>query len=381
MPVEVKKLKPPYLVLGNHVGHWDPFVSGYFLPHFTHFVSSDAAFRSAFNRFFLTRLGTIPKKKNIRDTKVIRDIISVIRQGENVGIFAEAVRNWAGSSFKIDPSIIKLIKLLNVPVVVPVLKGMNLFNPRWSTKLRYTRVEVEYKLLFDTEELKNKPKNEIYSALTEAIKHDEVDYQRLKMNKVHSKHKAEHINHALYVCPKCCSIDSFRANGNDFICTKCNYDIHINKYGFFERISSGKLFFDNIRDWYNWEEKWLLNHVNEKWETNFENILFEDKHLQILVNNEVNHMEYLGNANIKLYINRIVFEWLEKKENWTLNLIDLQTINPQVNDQLELIYKGKAYRAVGERPGVSALKWEVAMNAIWKKLGFDHKLSTFIEQE
>ena len=69
MPLEVKNLKPPYLVLGNHVGHWDPFVTGNFLPHYIHFVSSEAAFRSSFNHFFLTRLGTIPKKKNIREKK------------------------------------------------------------------------------------------------------------------------------------------------------------------------------------------------------------------------------------------------------------------------------------------------------------------------
>ncbi|RLD84735.1 MAG: hypothetical protein DRJ10_00325 [Bacteroidetes bacterium] len=381
MPAEVKNLKSPYLVLGNHVGHWDPFVTGNFLPHYTHFVSSEAAFRSPFNNFFLTRLGTIPKKKNIRDTKVIRDIISVIRQGENVGIFPEAVRNWAGSSFTLDPSIVKLIKLLNVPVVVPILKGMNLFNPRWSAKLRYSRVEVEYELLFKANELKNLSEEEIYSRLSNALKHDEVEYQRTKMNKIYSKYKAENINHALYVCPDCHAIDSFRTKGNDFKCVECNYDIRINQFGFFERISSGKLFFDNIRDWYYWEEKWLLNYVNKKLETHYEGILFEDKNSQIFVNNELNQMEYLANANIKLYVNRIVFEWLEKKEIWTLKLTDIQTINPQVNDQLELIYKGKAYRSVGERPGVSALKWEVAMNALWKKTGQEHKLSSFIQQE
>ena len=100
MPKEVKELKAPYLVLSNHVGFWDPFIAGHFLPPFTHFVASDATFRNKIIRFLLTRLGTIPKKKNMRDTKVIRDIISVIRQGENVGIFPEAVRNWAGSSFQ-----------------------------------------------------------------------------------------------------------------------------------------------------------------------------------------------------------------------------------------------------------------------------------------
>jgi len=380
MPAEVTKLKSPYLVLGNHVGHWDPFITGNFLPHFTHFVSSDAAFRSRFNSFFLTRLGTIPKKKNIRDTKVIRDIISVIRQGENVGVFPEAVRNWAGSTFALDISIVKLIKLLNVPVVVPVLKGMNLFNPRWSTKLRYTRLEVEYKLLFKAGELKNLSENEIFIRLSNAIQHDEVGYQRIKMNKIYSKHKAENINHALYVCPECNTIDSFRTKGNNFKCSVCNYDIHINQFGFFERISRGKLFFDNTRDWYYWEEKWLLKYVIEKIDNNYQEVIFEDQNSKIYCNDNNNQMKFVDTANIKLYINRINIEFINKNKKLVLNFNDLQTINPQVNDQLEIMYKNKGYRAVGERPGVSALKWEVAVNAIWKKLEQNHKLSVYIQQ-
>ncbi len=230
MPEDVRKLKSPYLILGNHVGFWDPFVAGNFLPRFIRYVASDVAFRSPVFRFFLTRLGSIPKKKNVRDTKVIRDIIAVIRQGDNVGIFPEAVRNWAGSSFPIDPSIIKLIRLLKVPVVVPVLKGMNLFNPRWSVKMRHTRVLIEYKLLFTVNQVKELSEDELYEQLSRALSHDEVGYQRKAMVPIRSSKKAEYISHALYICPECKSIDTFRCAGNDFHCNKCGYDIHINKY-------------------------------------------------------------------------------------------------------------------------------------------------------
>ena len=381
MPREVQQLKPPYLVLGNHVGYWDPFVTGHFLPYFTHFVSSDTTMRSPLIKFFLTRLGTIPIKKNIRDTKVIRDIISVIRQGENVGIFPEALRNWSGSNFKMDPSIAKLIKLLKVPVVVPILKGMNLFNPRWSTKLRYTKVEVEYHLLFDLNELKNLTSEKVFTRLNEVLQHDEVAYQQKVMNKIHSKHKAEHISHALYICPSCQSIDSFRATENDFICTACQYDIHINEYSFFERISDGKLFFDNIRDWYNWEEKWLLDNVKNKFDAKSEAILIEDKNSQFYHSSTDGELDFVGIVNLKLYIDRIVVEFLSKSENLVLNFDDLQTINPQINDRLEIYYNNEAYRFVGERPGVSGLKWEVAVNALWRKLGQNHKLSIYIEQD
>ncbi len=378
MPREVRKLKPPYLVLGNHVGYWDPFVTGHFLPHFTHFVSSDAAFRNPIIRFFLNGLGTIPKKKSIRDTKVIRDIISVIRQGENVGIFAEATRTWSGSTQPVDPSVAKLIKMLKVPVVVPILKGMNLFNPRWAYKIRRTKVEVEYKLLFTKNEVSQLSENEIFKKFTDTVKYDEVERQRKEMHVIHSKKRAEYINHALYLCPGCKAIDTFSANGNDFYCRSCGYDIYINKYGFFKRKSFGKLYFDNIKDWFNREEEEMLNLISEKIKSGFKDLIFEDKASKVFTEDENFNMIFTGTADIKLYINRIEIDFKDNKENLILNFDDLQTINPQVNERLEIYYKNTAYRIIGNKPGVSALKWELALNAIWKHLGQDYKLSSYI---
>ncbi|MCF6213729.1 MAG: 1-acyl-sn-glycerol-3-phosphate acyltransferase [Flavobacteriaceae bacterium] len=380
MPVEVQKLKPPYLVLGNHVGYWDPFIMGYFLPYFTHFISSDTTLRSPIIRFFITRLGTIPIKKNRRDTKAIRGIISVIKQGENVGIFPEALRSWTGSNFKIDASIVKLIKFLKVPVVVPVIKGMSLFNPRWSTRLRYTRVEVDYKLVFTTDTLEQLSHNEIYEKLNAALYHDEVAYQQKRMQKIFSLNKAQHIGHALYVCPSCHAIDSFRAVRNDFSCADCHYDIHIDKYGFYKRISKGKLFFDNIRDWYNWEEIWLLKHVDNKFDAKSMDVIFEDKNSKFFYSSSDGKMDFIDTVNLKLYIDKIEIESLSGKKEIILNFDDLQTINPQINERIEIYYADEAYRFVGGRSGVSGLKWEVAVNALWKKLGQNHKLSVYIEQ-
>jgi len=380
MPSEIKFLKPPYLLLGNHVGYWDAFIIGHFLPHFTHFISSDATFRQPLMRFFLTRLGTIPVKKNMRDTQVVRDMISVIKQGENVGIFPEALRSWTGSSFKMDDSIAKFIKLLNVPVVVATAKGMSLFNPRWSTKFRFTKVVIDYNLVFTKNALQDMSNQDIYIKLSKAFHYDEVAYQQKEMNKIRSKHKAEHISYVLYLCPNCQSIDSFKASGNTFACTHCKYAIHINNFGFFERISAEKLFFNNIRDWYSWEEKYLLNHVNKMFDNKDNSCIFEDSRSKFYCSNAKGKMVFIDTVNLKLFIDRIEIEQLSKSVTITFNLNDLQTINPQINERLEVYYANKAYRFIGRKPGVSGLKWEVAVNALWRKTGQFHKLSAYIEQ-
>lgn len=202
MPSEVKNLKAPYLVLGNHVGFWDPFVTGTFLPEFTRFVASDAAFRSSLFRFFLTRAGTIPKKKNMRDTKV-------------------------------------------------------------------------------------------------------------------------------------------------------------------------------IRDWYNWEEKFLSDMVREKVEKGSQEVIFEDQGSKIYYGATDTKLKFKGEADVLLYTDRLVIKYHNLPEE-IMNFDDLQTINPQVYERLEIFYNNHAYRIIGGRPGVSALKWEVAVNTIWKKLGQMVKLSPYI---
>lgn len=377
MPENVKKLQAPYLVLANHIGFWDPFVAGYFLPHFTHFVSSDAVFRNPLLRFFLTRLGTIPKKKNMRDSQVIRDIVTVIKQGENVGIFPEAVRNWSGSTSPMDPSIGKLIKMLKVPVVVPVLKGMNLMHPRWAFKIRPYPMEVEYKLLLTKEDVSRLDSQTIFRALTEGMKHDEVAYQQKRMEKIKSSKRAEHIGHALYLCPECQAIDSFQAQGNDFECEKCNYAIHIDDYGFFERKDKGELHFNNIRDWFNWEEKELIHFVREKYLSKSKEPIFTDTKMEIFKNDAKGELISIGIADVHLYRDKILVDFYEK-ENLKFNFTDLQTINPQTKERLEIYHNNDAYRIAGTRPGISALKWEVAVNTIWKEMGLNAKMVPYI---
>lgn len=377
LPEEVKNLKAPYLVLANHVGFWDPFLAGHFLKPFTHFVSSDAVFRNPLLRFFLTRLGTIPKKKNMRDSQVIRDIVSVIKQGENVGIFPEAVRNWSGVTSPMDASIGKLIKMLKVPVVAPVLQGMNILNPRWAFSLRSYPMLIEYKLVFTEEQVKNLSSDELFKGLVKAMHQDDVAFQQKRMLKIKSKKRAEHISHALYLCPECQAIDSFEAKGNNFHCSNCNYDIHIDEYGFFNRLKEGELHFTNARDWFNWEEKELVKTVREKYLNKVKEAIFSDTDMEVFKNDKTGKLISIGFADVHLYYDRILAD-LKGKEPLLFNFDDLQTINPQTKERLEIFYDNDAYRIAGTRSGVSALKWEVAVNTIWKEMGLFAKTVPYI---
>ncbi len=378
LPQEVRKIEGPYLLLSNHVGYWDPFIIGHFLPRFTHFVSSDAAFRTPLAGFFLPRLGVIPKKKNMRDTQVIRDIMHVLEHGEGVGIFPEAVRNWAGKTLPIDPSIGKLIKLLKVPVIVSVSRGMHHFNPRWSKKVRRTYVEVDYQLLFTEKDLQSLEVDEINAKIKTALQHDEIEWQKSQKNLIRSSRRAEHINHVLFVCPACHAIGSFSAKGNECTCLGCGYSISIDYYSFFRTTSDHRHYFDNIREWYNWQEKWMVEHIFNLYIQNDKGLIFEDKNIAIYCGAEDIPLKRIGNATLSLFTDRIEIKYDVTKKIENLLLDELLTINPQVHEKIEIIYGDKIYRAIGGDPGVSGLKWEIAANALWKKMGQEYKLSSYI---
>jgi 1-acyl-sn-glycerol-3-phosphate acyltransferase len=382
---DVKDLKAPYLLLSNHIGTWDPFVIGYFLDAPIHFVSSDAVFRDRFMRFILTRMGVIPKKKNVKDTRVIRIMINVIKNNNCIGLFPEASRSWTGRTMYIDSSTAKLIKLLNVPVVTAKMKGMQLFNPRWGTWLRKTKVMIDYNLCLKQDDIRHLSEEEILSTIRTDLYHDEVEYQRENMNVVHSFRKAEYISYVLFLCPSCQSIGKIHTKGNNFSCSSCNSHWHIDKFSFFKNSEKEKSF-DNIIDWYDWQldafNSFIQSKIREGAEEGTGDMskpLFSDQNM-IVLKEKNNGFRRVGVSTMNFYIDRIELVFSQKKK-MILFIKDIETLSPQLRERIEIFYEGKAYRIRGRKRGISGLKWEIACNNVWKSLGQDYKLSTYFLQD
>ncbi|MFW5836345.1 MAG: lysophospholipid acyltransferase family protein, partial [bacterium] len=92
----VKRLRPPYLVLANHMCVWDPFFVNNFVPEVIHYVVSDANFRSKLVEFGLGLVGSIPKTKVMSDLETVKNIMKVKEAGGIVGIFPEGQNTWDG---------------------------------------------------------------------------------------------------------------------------------------------------------------------------------------------------------------------------------------------------------------------------------------------
>ena len=374
IPKEVKNIKGPYLLLGNHIGTYDPFIISYFINQPAHFVSSDAVFRDPMIGFLFKKLGVIPKQKNARDTQVIRDMLGVAKAGGAIGLFPEGTRSWIGTTLPFDPVIAKLVKLLNITVITARMKGMQLSNPRWGGKLRRSKVEIDYQIAISKKDIKKASLEEILSIIKKNLAHDEVDYQRKQMNRIHSQFRAEYIEYVLFLCSQCNSLGQLKSRGNDFYCQSCQHKIHINPYGFFE---ANNLPFDNIRDAYLWQHKQFEAFIEVHFHRKTKAIIFKDQSL-FIYQEIAEKMILQGEATAYFYIDRILLEFTNGKQQ-VFYLNEINMINPQFQEKIELNYKGKNYRFVGKTPGISGIKWEMATSVIWKLTGQRAKISLYLE--
>ena len=127
------KGKGPFLVLSNHTVPEDPIIISFAFPFVLYFFATE----QIFNLGWLSKLlkyaaNPISKSKSVSDMNAIRKSKNIIKQGGSVALFPEGNVTYNGQTSKIDIQIVKLIRLLKVPVILYRTQGLYLANPRWA---------------------------------------------------------------------------------------------------------------------------------------------------------------------------------------------------------------------------------------------------------
>lgn len=375
---KIKYINEPYLLLSNHLGRYDPFIISSFLKKKPHFISSDAILRDRVIGRLFKGLGAVPKKKGMRDSVVIREMMQLVKRGDSIALFPEGTRTWDGTTLPIEPSIVKLVRLLNVPVIICKMKGAYAFDPRWSKSLRPADVEIDYELCITKEEIKNLNDKEVFKIIINGLMHDDIAYQEIKMTEIKSEHRAEYIDRVLFQCQYCESFDGFNSERNSFICRSCGKKYDINKYGFFES-SDGPPKYADIKSWLIWQNKNFTSYIKHLYISESEEVFFADHDVRIERAHGDSSMLTLGTGDIRFFNDRLELEI--DGEITGLELSEIQSIGPQFNERIEFYYQEDAYRFVDTKLKVSGLKWELAANEVWKLTDLDHKLSTYLKEQ
>lgn len=374
---DLKVFDQSYLLLSNHYGRYDPFIISYPFKKRPNFISSDSILRDKVIGFLFKGLGAMPKKKGVRDTYIIREMVKVIRSGGSLALFPEGARSWTGETNYIDDSIAKLIKLLKVPVITVRMKGAYALDPRWAIPLRRAKVDIDYQLGFTKEDITSLTENEIMDKLLDMLYQDDMKY--LKENKIiiNSNKRAEFIDLVLFQCPDCKEFSGFNAQGNNFKCRACGVDNIMNDHGMFERADGVGARFDNIQDWINWQNKNLVQIIKAKLNSGVKGSLFNarDMIVHYAKGNEV--LKPIGMGHIMFFHDKVRISIGDKDVD--LLWADVQVIGPQHLERIELLCGDEAYRFTSTKENEAGIKWEIAANVIWNETGQQHKLSPYFK--
>ena len=129
-------MEPPYLVLSNHVTNWDPLYINCYVNEPICFVAAAPLFRNPLLKRVLDYTGAISKTKFKNDTSTVRSMLKAKKHRRVIGIFPEGNRTWDGRTEPLVYSTAKLVKLLDIPVVIVTIRGGYLSHPRWADKHR-----------------------------------------------------------------------------------------------------------------------------------------------------------------------------------------------------------------------------------------------------
>jgi 1-acyl-sn-glycerol-3-phosphate acyltransferase len=358
---KIKGIEPPYIVMPNHMGFWDPFQINYYLPIGIHYVVSDAQFRNFLQRLFLSIVRSIPKTKMMSDLRTVKMMYDVIKLKGILGIFPEGKRSWDGTTLPVFYSVSRLVKKFRLPVITPVLKGAYLTMPRWTPNKneRIGKIIIDFNLGFTPEEIDRLTVDEIHAKLTKLIDHDEYEFQKKQMIPYKCERPAEFLELALFLCPQCNAIGKMKSEKDTFFCRACGYSIRYNEYGFFEKMTD-RFFYENARDWNRWQLVKIKEIVEKAVTESSKDPIFKDRGVTLLKGYKMQKMIFLMAGDIALFYDKIVLFTSEGNKDIIFPIDEVLAINVQSNEEAEFYYNDDCYRMTFDEK-VSGYKWMTAV--------------------
>ena len=247
-----KGIKPPYLLLANHNAFMDIKVMT--LATFNHPKNYVIAIDGYLNREKLIRMiGGICKRKFTTDLQLIKQLEYSVAHKRVPVIFPEARYSLCGTTAILPPSLGRLCKHLNIPVVVLMMHGHHINSPFWNLHDRKVKgLQAEIKCIANKRELAELSVDEINERIHDAFQYDEYKWQ--KDNNIHVTYKgrAEGLHKVLYQCPHCKTEYRMDSKGTKLFCKACGHTWEYSELGELEAVE-GETYFSHIPDWYGWE--------------------------------------------------------------------------------------------------------------------------------
>lgn len=336
----------PYLVLFNHQTAFDQFFVGMAFKKTIYYVASEDLFTKGFVSSAIKYVvAPIPIKKQSTDLGAILNCVRVSKEGGSIAIAPEGNRTYSGKTGYMSDSIAVLAKKLKLPIALYRIEGGYGVQPRWSDKVRKGKMRGYVAKVIKPEEYATMTDKELFDVIESTLYVDEgIDSGTFKHKK-----RAEYLERAMYVCPKC-GLSTFYSHNHTITCQKCGLEVD---YGIDKRLTSfDKDFnFEFVSGWYDYQ----CNYVNSlNLLENTSEPYYNDQAKMFSVIPSKRKTLISKNVNLALYGDKITVNG--KTANFVLNFEDVSTVTVLGKNKLNVYYKDDVYQFKGDKR-FNALKY------------------------
>ncbi len=358
-----KHVKPPFILLPNHVALLDPPIVNIFLPHRVHFVMADANLRTRFARWVFIKLAAvIPKTKATSDMTTVRQLLKLARAHHVLCVFPEGRASWDGLTHDIFFSTAKLLRALKIPVIVPIIHGGYLSHPRWSPHFRRGKIIIDYHKLFDGPELADMPAEEIHEKLVNKLDHNDYEFQQQTGIRFKTKRGAEYLERLLFICPECKKMLTLSSKGNRFWCTYCGFENRWTDEGLLEPVNRDEQPVRRVYQWSQWQTAMLKAVIREHQNTTPEKPLFEDKNVTLKTGYKYEPLKERLTGTLRLFIDRFELGSNGQKETFLIN--DIYGVQVLLGNKFEFYREHTLYKFQFHDERISGYKYMAAVQKI-----------------
>ena len=260
--VNMDDLKPPYMLLSNHMHFIDFELAA--MATWPHPVSNVVSIDGYVVKFFLLEwIGAIATRKFTTDTHLVKSIRKVLQRGDILAMYPEARYSPCGTTAFLPDSLGKLIKMNKVPVVAVVHHGNHLYAPFWDFRhKRKVPMHTVFTKILDPEQIEKMSVAEINAVLRKALAYDEYQYQKDNGIRITEPFRAQGLHKILYQCPHCGQEFHMHSEGAELFCDACGKRWLWQEDGYL-KATEGETEFDHIPDWFAWERQQVKKQIEE----------------------------------------------------------------------------------------------------------------------
>lgn len=113
------------IIVSNHLSMIDPFVVGYAARRLVSYMGKSELFGVPFVGFYLRQLGGFPVDRSRRDAASLRTALTVLKNGELLGMFPEGTRSSTGELQELRAGAARLAARTRSPIIPMAVHNTN----------------------------------------------------------------------------------------------------------------------------------------------------------------------------------------------------------------------------------------------------------------